>query len=103
MVRSQTVEPIPLTVSSSGTNRSTEIEYWYGSTDFDEEPVRVGYTKEGDGLLPLKSMENCVKWTKSDQTESIVMQTFDMKGESNMLEDEAVIHYILDIITAQPS
>lgn len=84
-----------------GTNTSTEISYVY-SNNFDDEPVSIGYSDNGDGTVPVQSLKLCNAW-KHDQKEKVVTHEFEHLEHQTIIQDERVIQYLLNIITSGTS
>jgi len=89
--------PMVPTYCLYGTDQPTELYYDYSDGDYNSDPV-IYYTNEGDGTVPLRSLKECVSWQNDQQ--NVVIQEFDESDHTSILEDQNVINYILNIITA---
>jgi len=81
-----------------GTNKPTEIEYTYPNSNWDEDPTEINTSDQGDGTVPLKSLQQCQTWS-TQQSETIEIKEFDESDHLSVLQDQNVVKYVLDVIT----
>ncbi len=86
-----------------GTNKPTEIAYVYKNVDggknwFYQDPVEIDTSDQGDGTVPLRSLQQCQTWSKQ-QKETVVIKEFDESDHVSVLQDQNVVEYVLGVIT----
>jgi len=92
--------PFVKTYCLYGTNQQTEISYYYPDDNFDEDPI-IYYTDSGDGTVPEKSLEECKTWaTQQSSVYPVAVQEFDLREHLDILDDDEVIQYVMNIVTA---
>lgn len=82
-----------------GVDIPTEISYTYTTNNFDTPPV-IEYSNYGDGVVPVESLRRCQDWA-STQTASLDINevTLDPGNHYKIIQDPAVLSYILSIIS----
>jgi hypothetical protein len=54
----------------------------------------------GDGTVPLRSLQECGSWSKS-QSEAVIIEEFDTREHRSIIEDPEVVEYVLSVVTGQ--
>lgn len=81
-----------------GKGVDTEHFYTYANADYNQDPVMT--FDDGDGTVPLYSLQECQSWAKA-QSQPVDVQEFDLTGHSDILHDDEFIQYLLGKITNQ--
>jgi hypothetical protein len=79
-----------------GTNYPTEFMYYY-KNGWDKDP-EIFYTEDGDGTVPASSLTKCKRF-REGQSEPVYIETFNLAEHTNILTDEDIFVYILNVTT----
>jgi len=82
-----------------GTHHKTEMSFHYDTADFNSDPSSTEFSDEGDGTVPLQSLQECGAWKEFQP--DVIVKEFDVGSHVDIISTEHVIHYVLDIITGQ--
>eukprot|EP01125_Pyxidicula_operculata_P021779 TRINITY_DN8631_c0_g1_i1.p1 TRINITY_DN8631_c0_g1~~TRINITY_DN8631_c0_g1_i1.p1 ORF type:complete len:497 (-),score=122.32 TRINITY_DN8631_c0_g1_i1:43-1533(-) len=79
-----------------GFGLETELQFNYvnGWTNDPE----ISYDSQGDGVVPLASLQGCKEW-EGKQSQPITIKEFNLRGHNDILEDQEVFDYIINILT----
>ena len=80
-----------------GTGIKTEMSYTYSTDDFSSQPT-IHYSDEGDGTVPLASLQECKTWEHS-QSPPVNIVEYHLRDHQKILTDADVIDYILQVTT----
>ena len=79
-----------------GTNKPTELWYEYNNGLF-EQPTTIHYDPQGDGVVPLASLQKCL------EKNPVACRTFDLVSHGDLVKDPEFFLEVSSILAGTAS